>query len=393
MEDRIASICLEKYAMLKKTGKPTENEWTVLSGVVLQNIYEDLSVVALCTGTKCLSGKELNSPNIIDRGDRLSDSHAEVLARRAFLRFLYDQIELLLKSGDSDVFYMEDKKIRLKDISFHFFSSQTPCGDCSIIPKLQLRTDRKRPKLDNEPIQESDFGAIITDIYRTGAKCLVNDERQDSQQKGADYHITGPIRTKPGRGDRTQSLSCSDKIARWNVLGAQGALLSLMIPSIRFESITIGGGCPYSSESMNRGIYMRFDPKIQGPVIKQSKISFDCKKSHSRTRPCPTSIVWCAVLEKEVEIAVNGFRQGMTKKKIKSRRLAISRKEIFKTFLKVSHLYSELRNESLSNHPKKIYYHDCKQYALSYQNTWRDYLTTFRNWPLKNRDLYECLSF
>ncbi|XP_014212275.1 tRNA-specific adenosine deaminase 1 [Copidosoma floridanum] len=396
LEDKVAKLCLDKYDSLKKTGKPTETEWTVLSGVVLQSSSQELNVVSLCTGTKCLSGAELKNTKYKEHGNRLSDSHAEILARRAFLRYLYNQIELTLDDKNSDIFFITNGRIKLKDVSFHFFSSQTPCGDCSIIPKQKepadLEISRKKIKLEYSDSLDFIVGLEIIDIHRTGAKCIKNDERQDPHKDGVHYHTVGPLRTKPGRGDRTLSLSCSDKIAKWNLLGVQGALLSLMIPSIKFESIVIGGDCPYLLESMQRGLCKRFSPDQTAPIIKQSKLAFAHKKGKLRIRPCPSSIVWCAVSEQPIEIAVDGYKQGATKKKKKNCSLLASRKEIFKTFLRVYNKY--IYDKKIPQHPKKAMYHHYKQYSTTYQNLWKDVRTKIiPTWPVKPLYLQECISF
>ena len=45
---------------------------------------------------------------------------------------------------------------------------------------------------------------------------------QDLKLPGRDYHTSlGAVRTKPGRGDPTRSLSCSDKLLKWRALGLQ----------------------------------------------------------------------------------------------------------------------------------------------------------------------------
>lgn len=224
-EDSIARLCLSKYNSLKKTGKPCLTEWTVLSGIVMKKNDNNLTVVSLATGTKCLGANELKNEKTYNIGCRLSDSHAEILARRAFLRYLLFEIEKLLNYdiAISDVFVINtvSQLIEFKSgLSFHFYSSQTPCGDCSIIPMSYACPSSKIRKIDDD---DGLNGRVISyqtitdtvDIHRTGAKCVVADDRQDSKLSGTTYHAVGPLRTKPGRGDPTLSLSCSDKIAKY----------------------------------------------------------------------------------------------------------------------------------------------------------------------------------
>lgn len=85
------------YSMVKsKFNTITECRYKahkVLAGIVMTNGVSLAKVVAMGTGTKCI-------PNVNDdeEGVKLHDMHAEVLARRSFVRFIYYQLNSLLKS-------------------------------------------------------------------------------------------------------------------------------------------------------------------------------------------------------------------------------------------------------------------------------------------------------
>ncbi len=60
------------------------------------------------------------------------------------------------------------------------------------------------------------------------------------------YSRLGLLRTKPGRADSppTICMSCSDKIAAWNVHGIQGALGSYILHPIYIDDVVVGGVLP-----------------------------------------------------------------------------------------------------------------------------------------------------
>ena len=77
------------------------------------------------------------------------------------------------------------------------------------------------------------------------------------------YSLYGVLRTKPGRADSppTLSMSCSDKIAAWNVLGIQGALASRLLRPVYIDRVVIGEVAPSMRdvvlEDCQRALYGR----------------------------------------------------------------------------------------------------------------------------------------
>ena len=123
-----------------------------------------------------------------------------------------------------------------------------PGGDAAISPvkphEVPLIDKRKRCEADDESSAKklktvANPEQHLSDIHRTGAKCLNVEIEPRNNRPGEAYHTVGLLRTKPGRGERTLSMSCSDKILKWNYLGIQGCLLSAFLAPIYLTSVII----------------------------------------------------------------------------------------------------------------------------------------------------------
>ncbi|XP_049516861.1 tRNA-specific adenosine deaminase 1-like isoform X2 [Dermacentor silvarum] len=375
--ETVASICYLRYDDLPKTGKPSRDcEWTLLSAVLLQDVNQaTLQIVSFATGTKSIP-----TGLACRLGNQVIDNHAEVLARRCFLRFVYSELLKLARGEDSSVFETTSSSVfecQLKPgLRIHLFSSHTPCGDASIFPKNgdvssvaavedteNGATASKRPRFDPE------------DIYRTGAKCVPG-TAQDKKLPGADYHQLGVARTKPGRGATSLSMSCKEPL--------------------RLSSVIVAG-CPYSEDAMRRALHERLSVSDDVPPI---EFHYSTKMfGHSRLKavennadsavPCASSIIWWLGSDKAVYVGVNGYKQGITRKNLCKpvARLPVCRRELFGLFHKLMHEISPDRLPKILRQVDLRTYAQFKQAAKVYQNRKVDFHARLPGWTDKSPDL------
>ncbi|ONI23025.1 hypothetical protein PRUPE_2G165000 [Prunus persica] len=183
-----------------KKGKPQGREVTVLAAFLVSSPSQELEVVALGTGTKCL-GRSLLSSN--------GDVCMVLIGILGFsgTRFFYAQIQCFTqvysKQSDSNG-SIQLQNDDAKNLPFELDPNGDGQGKYKLRKGLQLQ------------------------LYISQLPCDVS-------------QLIGSVQRMPGCGDTTLSVSCSDKMARWR------ALLSFYLQPVYLSSITVGQS-PHGSE-------------------------------------------------------------------------------------------------------------------------------------------------
>ncbi|KAF4716940.1 hypothetical protein FOZ62_018960, partial [Perkinsus olseni] len=253
--DRIASAVVGTYRSLTGTSAESPMAPNVLAGFVIFDEKSDkMEVLSLAVGTKYLP------PNIVredeeGRNELVHDCHAEVLARLALLRWL-----------DGCAEWPESKTL-------HMYTSSAPCGNACIKRWISGRKEKFDPEGKLWPAAEHKKVELHS-VPEGQVEATFKAAQGDPPMK--EYFPKGIVRASAIEDTRGRILSCSDKIALWNVLGIEGGGDRRARP-IFIRSITVGR--KFSRGSCERALCCRMvfkgGPKeVKHPSLMCSAVKF-----------------------------------------------------------------------------------------------------------------------
>ncbi|XP_056670524.1 double-stranded RNA-specific editase 1 [Monodelphis domestica] len=347
LADAVSRLIVDKFSDLTDNFTSPHARRKVLSGVVMTTgtDVKDAQVISVSTGTKCINGEYMS-----DRGLALNDCHAEIISRRSLIRFLYTQLELFLSTREDQQrsIFMKSQRggFRLKDtVQFHLYISTSPCGDARIFSPHEAAQDDQADRHPNRKAR----GQLRTKI--------------ESGEGTIPVRTTTTIQTWDGvlQGERLLTMSCSDKIARWNVLGIQGSLLSLFVEPIYFSSIILGS--LYHGDHLSRAVYQRISDIEELPPLYSLNRPLLSGISNTEARQpgkAPNFSVNWTVGDPSMEVI-----NATTGKDEMGRASRLCKQALYSRWLRIhAKLSSNLRTKIGKPH----LYHECKQSAMEYQS-------------------------
>ena len=270
--DRIATVSLDCFRQHIPESFLEAQKQTCVS-TILAHFSSDghLRVQGLGVGTKFLPERVLEEQDVGEDepaeylegldghsyrrgyGVLVRDCHAEVLARRAFRRQLYVDMQTrpdrsILEKTDGGLFRLKS------EVTLHMYSSSAPCGNSTIKKFATMQKEVFDSSLGpNEwPLRQHEI--IPPHSLKLGQFALLLKK---------DRTVTDVVKREPFEGGKSWPANksddwcppgttivwsnqgsmhtCSDKICRWNYLGLQGSLLSSLIEGpLYMESLTVG---------------------------------------------------------------------------------------------------------------------------------------------------------
>ncbi|KAL4225653.1 hypothetical protein ACF0H5_016342 [Mactra antiquata] len=264
----------------------------VIAGLVMKRSPDDTGVlISLGTGNRCITGQQLSL-----QGNTVNDSHAEIITRRGFLRFLYKQLMEYDPSKHNPLFEKSPNgKIQVRsNITFHLYISTAPCGDGALFSPRDAESSKTPVDTRIRPPHEPTFSSNVQGVLRTKVEGGEGTIPIEAGFKGQTFDGIQ-------RGERLRTMSCTDKICRWNVVGMQGALLSHFLEPIYLDSLTLG--LLYEHGHLSRAVCCRLgrgDPDINTMLPNNYKLNHPwlgrvtvCDPPREVQKTKALSINWC----------------------------------------------------------------------------------------------------
>ncbi|XP_041434159.1 double-stranded RNA-specific editase 1 isoform X2 [Xenopus laevis] len=347
LSDAVARLVVDKFSDLTDNFTSPHARRKVLAGVVMTTgtDVKDAQVICVSTGTKCINGEYMS-----DRGLALNDCHAEIISRRSLLRFLYTQLELFLSTKEhhqKSIFTKSERGgFKLKDnVQFHLYISTSPCGDARIFSPHEAGQEDQGDRHPNRKAR----GQLRTKI--------------ESGEGTIPVRSSSTIQTWDGvlQGERLLTMSCSDKLARWNVVGIQGSLLSLFAEPIYLSSIILGS--LYHGDHLSRAVYQRISDIEDLPLLYALNKPLLSGISNAEARQpgkAPGFSVNWTVGDSGLEVI-----NATTGKDEMGRASRLCKHALYSRWMRI---HAKLSSSMRCKTGKPNMYHDTKQSAVEYQS-------------------------